>query len=304
MVAGNVVTVIQDHDIDRQLRRQHGAVSRGQLRESGINANTIDTWVRRGRLRRILPAVYSTGPPSLATRAHAAHLWQPKGVVSHLAAAYLQKMAVDEPAVVHLTVPLGIVRTSPVPWLRLFRRDTPRNRYSTVSGLPVTDVPRTVFDCAALLDDAACAALLDHATVTLTSDRALRMRYLEDLGLRGSRRIAAQLASLVPGAASAPERLLTHGLKSAGLTHFLINEPVCGYIADFLDPVRRLILEVDGYRTHGTWLAFQDDRARQNVLVAHGYTVLRYTAHDVRTRLGSILDEVTDMVARTTQLTS
>jgi very-short-patch-repair endonuclease len=123
--------------------------------------------------------------------------------------------------------------------------------------------------------------LLDHATATLTSERALRMRYLEDLGLRGSPRIAAQLASLVPGAASAPEHLLAQGLNSAGLTNFLVNEPVHGYIADFLDPVRRLILEVDGYRTHGGWVAFQNDRTRQNVLVAHGYTVLRYTAHDV-----------------------
>ena len=130
------------------------------------------------------------------------------------------------------------------------------------------------------------------------------MRYLEDLGLRGSPRIAAQLASLVPGAASAPEHLLAQGLNSAGLTNFLVNEPVHGYIADFLDPARRLILEVDGYRTHGTWVAFQNDRTRQNVLVAHGYTVLRYTAHDVQTRLGSILDEVTDMVVQTSQQTS
>ncbi len=148
-----------------------------------------------------------------------------------------------------------MVCTSPVPWLRMFRRDTPRTRRSTVGGLPVTDVPRTVFDCLALLDDPACAALLDHVTATLTSERALRMRYQEDLGLRGSPRVAQRLASLVPGAASAPERLLAQGLNSAGITSFLVNEPVHGYIADFLDPVRRLILEVDGYRTHGTWLA-------------------------------------------------
>lgn len=302
--AGTVVSVTQDLDIDRLLRRQHGAVSRAQLRERGVNVNSIDTWLRRGQLRRILPAVYSTRPPSLATRPHAAHLWQPKGVVSHLAAAHLWEFAIDGPSNVHLTVPLGIVRTSPVPWLRLFRRDIPRTRRSTVGGLPVTDVPRTVFDCLALLDDAACAALLDHATATLTSERALRMRYLEDLGMRGSPRVAAQLASLVPGAASAPERILAHGLDSAGLTDFLVNEPVHGYITDFLDPALRLILEVDGYRTHGPWLAFQKDRARQNVLVAHGYTVLRYTAHDVQTRLDSILDEVTDMVARTRRQSS
>jgi very-short-patch-repair endonuclease len=301
VTTGNVVTMTQGSDIERLIRCQHGAVSRAQLRESGVSANTIDTWVRRGKLRRVLHGVYVTGAPSLATRAHAVHLGQPEGVVSHLAAANLWKMAVDEPATVHFTVPLSCARTSPVPWLRLFRRDTPRTRRSTVGGLPVTDVPRTVFDCLALLDDAACAALLDHATATLTSDRALRMRYLEEIGLRGSPRVAQHLASLVPGAASAPERLLAQGLQPAGLTGFLINEPVFGYIADFLDPARQLILEVDGYRTHGTWLAFQDDRTRQNVLVAHGYTVLRYTAHDVRTPLASILDEVADAVARTSQ---
>lgn len=213
-------------NIEQLLRCQHGAVSRAQLQGAGVNPNTIDTWLRRGRLQRILPAVYSVGPPSLGTQAHAAYLWQPRGVVSHLAAARLWQMAVEEPAVVHLTVPVGCARTSPAPWLRLLRRDTPRNRRSTVGGLPVTDVPRTVFDCLGLLGDAACAALLDHVTATLTSDRALRMRYLEEIGRRGSPRIGWQLTALVPGAASAPERLLAQGLHATGLTSFLINEPV------------------------------------------------------------------------------
>ncbi|MBV9011252.1 MAG: type IV toxin-antitoxin system AbiEi family antitoxin domain-containing protein [Pseudonocardiales bacterium] len=75
-------------------------MSRAQLRESGMNANTIGTWVRRGKLRRVPPGVYAVGVVSLATRAHATHLWQPEGVVSHLAAAHLGKMAVDEPATI------------------------------------------------------------------------------------------------------------------------------------------------------------------------------------------------------------
>lgn len=294
----SLVGVTENNDLEWLLRRQHGAVSRAQLREAGLRMNTIDSWVRRGRLRRLLHGVYCAGAPSLATRAHAANLWQPHGVVSHLAAAHLWRLAVEEPELVHLTVPLGCVRKSPAPWLRLFRRDTPRDRRSTVSGLPVTDVPRTVFDCLTLLDDTAGGALLDHATATLTSDRALRLRYFEELGRRGSPRVSWHLASIVPGAASAPERTLAHGLRSAGLTGFLINEPVLGYIADFLDPALRLILEVDGYRTHGTRVAFQDDRTRQNVLVRHGYTVLRYTAHDVSARLESILDEVCSVVAQ------
>ncbi|HEY3896208.1 MAG TPA: type IV toxin-antitoxin system AbiEi family antitoxin domain-containing protein [Pseudonocardiaceae bacterium] len=83
-------------DIEQLLRCQHGAVSRTQLRAAGLNPNTIDTWVRRGRLQRMLPAVYTVGPASLATRAHGAVLWQLTGVVSHLAAARLWRMAVDE----------------------------------------------------------------------------------------------------------------------------------------------------------------------------------------------------------------
>lgn len=94
---------------------------------------------------------------------------------------------------------------------------------------------------------------------------------------------------------------MAHGLRSAGLTGFLINKPVLGYIADFLDPALRLILEVDRYRTHSTRMASQHDRTRQNVLVAHGYTILRYTAHDVSTRLDSILNEITAMVTQARQ---
>jgi hypothetical protein len=89
VIAGNLIVMGADSDIDRLLRRQHGAVTRAQLLQAGCSANTIDSWVRRGRLLRVLHGVYSTGVSSLATRAHAAYLWQPEGVVSHLAATHL-----------------------------------------------------------------------------------------------------------------------------------------------------------------------------------------------------------------------
>ncbi|MGH3930711.1 MAG: type IV toxin-antitoxin system AbiEi family antitoxin domain-containing protein [Pseudonocardiaceae bacterium] len=236
MAAGSLAGMTEGNDLERLLCRQQGAVSRIQLRDIGLSVDTIDAWVRRGRLRRLLRGVYCTGSPSLATRAHAAYRWQPQGVVSHLAAARLWRMAVEEPRVVHLTVPLSCARTSPVPWLRVFRRDTPRDRRSTVCELPATDVLRTVFDCRTLLDDIAGGTLLDHVTTTLTSQRALRMHYVEDLGLHGSPRVGRHLSSLVSGAASVPERRLAHGLRSVGLTGFLINEPVIGYLADFWIP--------------------------------------------------------------------
>jgi hypothetical protein len=68
-VAGTVVAMICDSAIDRLVDRQRGAVSRPQLRAAGVNMHTIDSWVRRGRLRRVRPVVHSMRAMSLATRA-------------------------------------------------------------------------------------------------------------------------------------------------------------------------------------------------------------------------------------------
>ena len=38
---------------------------------------------------------------------------------------------------------------------------------------------------------------------------------------------------------------------------------------------RRVILETDGYATHGTRKAFAEDRRRDQLLVRNGWTVLR-----------------------------
>ena len=46
-------------------------------------------------------------------------------------------------------------------------------------------------------------------------------------------------------------------------------------------PDRKLAIEVDGFEHHSSPEAFQRDRTRQNRLVALGWTVLRFTWHDV-----------------------
>lgn len=280
-------------DLERRVARQQGAVSRAQLVAMGVGVDTIESRVRRGTLCRLLPGVYATGEPTLATRAHAAALWVPAGLVSHLAAAYLWGMAVPEPDLLQLTVPRGCARRSPVSWLRTFRRDTPGTATSRIGLLPVTSINRTVQDCIAVLDESAAGVLIDQATGTFTSERALRLCHRADRGLRGSPRLATQLAGLVPGAASAPERRVARALAAAGMTGFLVNEPVAGgYVADLLDPVARLIIEIDGYRYHRGRLAFQADRTRQNELVLARYTMLRFTVADVFERLPDLVAQV------------
>jgi very-short-patch-repair endonuclease len=46
---------------------------------------------------------------------------------------------------------------------------------------------------------------------------------------------------------------------------------------DFLWPAQRLIVELDGYRAHGTRSAFEGDRARDAELAGLGYSVVRFT---------------------------
>jgi len=50
---------------------------------------------------------------------------------------------------------------------------------------------------------------------------------------------------------------------------------------DFAYPDACVAIEVDGYESHSSVGAFRHDRARQNELVAAGWTVLRFTWHDV-----------------------
>jgi very-short-patch-repair endonuclease len=55
------------------------------------------------------------------------------------------------------------------------------------------------------------------------------------------------------------------------------NARVLGYEVDFLWERERVVVEVDGFRAHGTRLRFETDRERDTALVAAGYRVLRFT---------------------------
>jgi very-short-patch-repair endonuclease len=60
-----------------------------------------------------------------------------------------------------------------------------------------------------------------------------------------------------------------------------VNVRVASFIADFLWPRQRLVVELDGYRAHAGRAAFEADRARDVELKALGYDVLRLTWRQV-----------------------
>jgi very-short-patch-repair endonuclease len=56
-----------------------------------------------------------------------------------------------------------------------------------------------------------------------------------------------------------------------------VNVPIDRYVVDFLWAGDSFIVEVDGWESHGTRSAFEEDRARDARLKLLGYDVVRFT---------------------------
>ena len=65
------------------------------------------------------------------------------------------------------------------------------------------------------------------------------------------------------------------------LTNEAFHAPGHGHCEpDYHWPAQRVIVELDGFETHGTRAAFRADRAKDAALTASGYRVLRFTRDD------------------------
>ncbi len=68
--------------------------------------------------------------------------------------------------------------------------------------------------------------------------------------------------------------------------------PGTRYRLDYAWPAARLAVEVDGYENHSGLEVFRSDRTRRNAMVLGGWTVLRFTADDVRRRPAVIARQI------------
>ncbi|MEU6699419.1 DUF559 domain-containing protein [Pseudonocardia sp. NPDC046786] len=110
------------------------------------------------------------------------------------------------------------------------------------------------------------------------------------VGRPGVRRATALLTAASDGAASAAERLLVAALRDARIGGWILGVPCGPWTIDLGFPAARLAVEVDGWAFHSGAERFRRDRHKQNALVAAGWTVLRFTWHD--------LDRTPDRVVR------
>jgi len=284
---------------DDLLRRQAGVITRAQALRSGISRTTLTRWIGSGRWVRMLPCVYRSVDAAETPTAwvHAAVLWAGAGaVLSGSAAAWWHGLLVHPPyGPIEVTVARAR-RPRAVPGVRVRRRDLDPADTATLRGVAVTGVPLTVLEAAVTLDDG--AALLDRALQRRLSFDALVAAQHRNLGRHGSPAAGALLAVAADHAASAAERRLVALLRDGGVDGWVLGHPALGFVLDLAFPAAMVAVEVDGWAWHSGVQEFRADRRRQNALVLAGWTVLRFSWHDLMRRPGAVVAEIRAALGR------
>jgi very-short-patch-repair endonuclease len=235
--------------------RQDGVVTRAQLLSLGVSGHAIDRRLRAGELLRVHWGVYAVGHGVLSDRGRirAALLAVPRAVGSHRTAAWLHKLILTLPAVLELTVNGRGGRSRPGLVIHEATRPVPMQRRQ---GFPVTEPLRTLQDL----------QFPERPTREALARRLIRP---ED----------------VPGGPaptrSELERRMLRLIRAAALPEPLVNHAIGPYVIDFAWPEHGVLVETDGWATHGYRAAFERDRARDAHLAAIGYVVLRFTWRQV-----------------------
>ena len=283
--------------------RQHGVVARSQLVEAGIGLAAIDHRVRCGRLHVVHRAVYAVGHRVLSDEGRwlaAVLATGPGAVLSHCAAARCWELGRWD--VLEVT---ARERTRGRPGIRLHYLPLEPDEITTTSGIPVTTLLRTLFDLAAGVSARTLARVVNEAEVRRLPDRLS----LEDLLERYPRRhgapaVRAVLADLAPGGTvsrSDLEARFREFVKVRRLPTPVFNAGLFvggrWFECDCLWRAERLVVELDGRAAHGTSAAFELDRARDRMLHAAGWRVVRVTWRQLRREPEAIAADLSRILA-------
>ncbi len=283
--------------------RQLGLVTRTQLLDAGVKPKTVDEAVRTGVLLHQARGVYRLpgAPLTAPSRLLAEVLALGHGaLLSHRTAAWLWGLA-PAPVRHEVSVPRGRRRRSG-PLIVHESRDLHLVVPGRIDGLPVTDVGRTVLDCASepefdlelLVDEARRRHGISRSllpSVVVAHARAGRP------GIDRLRRLVEEVE--LP--ASDFERLVTRWLAASGVPawtfHHRLVVPTFGPVElDIAWPECRVALELEGADHRDRRLVHDRDTARQNALAADGWIVLRVTYRRWLQEPAAVLAEITSVL--------
>ena len=302
-------------DIEDALARmaastEFGLLTTPRLRELGLDSRRISKKCDLGDLYRVAHGVYALEPPQWIDRVRAVVRVQLAGrvVVSHRSAARLHGLW--DGAELDVTIPYP--RRARSAGVEVHRsRDLVAGVLTTIDGLPVTTVARTLCDIGLVLPPWDVRRLVEHAVATdrVTRDALRSVRWgVSEHGRNGLSAVDEALSSLPSNAAlseSGPETRLMALLESADLPavvpQFEVRVAGRRYRLDFALPEAMVAIEYDGEQFHSTPQQKASDRERQRRLEDAGWHVLRFDrTHLYSPESGAIIRAVSDAI-RTTQ---
>lgn len=176
---------------------------------------------------------------------------------------------------------------------------------TSIAGIPVTSVARTLVDLAGIVSRAQLAKALNEAERRRTVDlRAIEQAMAATARRNGRghvelRRALDRLRAIgAPVTRSELEDRFLSLLDAHRLPRPQTNYGIEGMEVDACWPAQRLVVELDGWGAHATRRAFQDDRTRANDLTDAGWTLLRFTWADVTGRPDATAARVRGALAR------
>ena len=284
--------------------RQHGVVARRQLLELGLSAEGVDVRRENGRLHVLHRGVYTVGHEAVTRHGRwmaAVLAGGPGAVLSHHAAAVLWQLRDSRGGPTDVTV-TGQRRA--LKGIRFHRAAIPPDERTTLHGIPVTSMPRTIFDLAADLDERPLERMINEADYLRLTDPLslddLLIRYPRRKGAPKLRQALARRAAGATRTRSEMEELFLNLLERHGLPRPRINAFIPGVgEVDCTWPAARLAVELDSRRAHATPAAFERDRERDRLLQARGWRVIRVTWRQLTERPDQLMEDLERLLGAT-----
>jgi very-short-patch-repair endonuclease len=85
--------------------------------------------------------------------------------------------------------------------------------------------------------------------------------------------------------------------SSGGGANLAVTIPGGRFVIDAAFVQQRIAIEIDGYGPHSSREAFQGDRTKSNLLIAAGWTVLRFTWSDLVDRPSYVVATIRQLLA-------
>jgi very-short-patch-repair endonuclease len=267
---------------------QFNRVSRTQLEGLGLTSTAIARGLEAGRFVAVEQGVFAL-PPVLAHDEWGwwmgATLTAPETVLSHEGAGTAWRFWKYESRPVTVTRP-GSGGPRRHGGLLAFRSSTLEGDTTTLRGIPITTVPRTLLDLAPRHSPTALArAVREAVRLNLTTTHAIVDCVSRHPGRRGSRRlltVISRYAGLpLERARSGAEVRALEVLRDGSFVLPRLNVRIAGEEADLSWAAHRLLIEVDGGPFH---LDVGEDARKQTRWERARWTVRRISSDDVYDR--------------------